>query len=50
MKIIQLKHCAVIPVKYLAAHTGGQYGIYFGGQGPHDTGGVHIVILHGGGL
>lgn len=40
---------AVALVRHLAAHAGGQYGIHFGGQGPHGTGGVHMVILHGGG-
>lgn len=49
MEVIQLKHCAVILVKHLAAHAGGQYGIHFGGQSPDGTGGVHIVILHGDG-
>lgn len=49
IETIQLRHRAVTLVKHRAAHAGGQYGIHFGGQGPHGTGGVHIVILHGGG-
>lgn len=39
----------VVLLRHLAVHAGGQYGTHFGGQGPHGTGGVHIVILHGGG-